>query len=161
MTNIEKKQELWDKILKKYKHLESYCKIEVVGLENNDIYFHPKFILDDSTYISSQCDVGNNNQHIYALNFTMKSDNDSISTEIWDDLLEPVIIGYYTNKQVVIIALDVLIKLKNHRNQLNNYITGYIHNILVGNSVNEITREFINELNTTNQLINFMQKELK
>ena len=42
------KLELWDTIKSKYSHLENYCTIELVGIEDESPYFHPRFILDEN-----------------------------------------------------------------------------------------------------------------
>lgn len=34
------KTELWENIKSKYSHLENYCKIEVVGSEDESNYYH-------------------------------------------------------------------------------------------------------------------------
>jgi len=157
-NNIIRKQEKWEKMLPLFKHLENYCTINLRGLQEDSIYFHPKFILDDNTYISSQVDL--NNPDIYAFNFHIKNPetNENISVEIHDELLSPIIIGYHTNKEQVLLALSTLNKVRTHINQLNMYVTDYIHNILIGNSVKDVTRAFIQELTGVEKIIEFMQK---
>lgn len=156
-TNIEKKQKMFEDIIYNYKHLENYCKITAYGIEDDSIYFHPKFELDEDTYISSQSDIGSDKGVlIYAIKFVNKLEN--IQIEIYDDLIESIIIGYHANKDTVKLALSTLSKIRNHINQLNNYTTDYVHNILIGNSIQGITDNFINELKITNQIVDFMQK---
>lgn len=158
MTNQEKKQELWEKLSQKFNHLDNYCKIELRGIDDDNVYFHPKFIIDDGIFITSQADIGTN-KCIYALSFNIQTELKNFSIDITDELLEPIIIGYYTNKDVVMIALETLSKVRNHINQLNYYTTDYIQNILVGNSIKDITQQFIQELKATDTLISFMQKQ--
>lgn len=159
MINTEKKKEHWENIYKDLKHLDNYCKIELRGIEDDaSIYYHPTFHIDKDVYVRSQADVGSNKTaKIYALNFYI----DGESVEIYEDLLTPVILGYHTNKDIVMLALNTLKKVKTHVSTLNNYTTDYIHNILMGNSIKEITTAFINELKTTEQLISFMQSNKK
>ncbi len=156
--HITRKKEQWDKIKKKYSHLKDYCTIDLKGMQENTQYFHPIFRIDEYTYISSQGDSGNN--YIYALNFTTKDPEttDTFTVEIYDELLTPIIIGYHTNKEQVLLALTTLSKVRNHITQLNIYVTDYITNILIGNSIKDVTREFIQELSATEKIISFMQK---
>ena len=158
MTNQEKKKELWEKLSQKYKHLDNYCKIELVGIDDDNIYFHPKFILDDGVFITSQADIGTN-KIIYALRFNVQTESENYSIDIYDELLSPIIVGYHTNKETLMLALDTLSNVREHINQLNIYTTDYIQNIIVGNSIKDITQQFIQELKATDKLISFMQKQ--
>ena len=45
------------------------------------------------------------------------------------------------------LALKTLSNIKNHINQLNMYTSEYVNNILIGNSIKDVTQHFINELN--------------
>jgi hypothetical protein len=154
--NTEKKQKVWDMIYPKIKHLEDYCTINLRGIEDDTIYFHPQFIIDETFEITSQCDTGN--RYIYALRANIKQeDGTTFSMDIYDDLLTPVITGYKTNKTIVIEALNTLIKVKNHIAELNNYSNDYIHNLLMSNSIDAISNAFINEIKATNKLISYMQ----
>jgi hypothetical protein len=152
------KKELWQNIYKKVSHLENYCKIELTGIEEETIYFHPTFIVDETFKITSQCDIGN--QHLYALNAQFTGDR-FFSVNIDETLLDAVIVGYHTNRETVMFALDTLIKVKGHIDNLNFYTSEYINNILLGNSVNEVTNLFINELQSTNKIVSFMQNKNK
>ena len=161
MNNQEKKKEFWEKLRTKYTHLLNYCEIAAHGLDDDNIYFHPVFKINENTYISSQCDIGHNND-IYALNFyTENPENFNITID--NSLLDSVIIGYHTNRDIVLLALNTLYRVRNHISQLNNYTTDYIINILLGNSIQEVTKQFISELQATNQIVSFMQntKQLK
>ena len=151
------KIELWESIKSKYSHLENYCKIEVQGINDESIYYHSKFIIDENTYITSQGDVNNN--FIYAFRFYHNDEINNISVEIHDSLLDNVIIGWSTNKEMVKTALSTLHKLKEHISNLNNYVNDYMINLLIGSTVNEISNNFINEIKTTNKLIDFMQTQ--
>jgi hypothetical protein len=159
MTNQEKKHVKFEEIVSKYTHLENYCTIEVKGLDDDNIYFHVTFKIADNVYITSQSDISsNNNMNIYALRFII---NDTINhyIDISEDLLISIIIGYYTNKDVVMLALKTLSNIKNHINQLNMYTSEYVNNILIGNSIKDVTQHFINELNATNRAIEYLQKQ--
>ena len=155
MKKSEKKQKTWDDIYKNLTHLDNYCTIELKGLDEESDYFHPHFILSENTKIVGQCDIAN--KHIYALNFY--GENHDTGIEIYNELLEPVIIGYYTNKESVSMALNTMKKVKNHVSQLHQYCNDYVHNSLLGDSLNEISNNFINEIKTTTQLISFMQNK--
>jgi hypothetical protein len=159
MTNQEKKHQLWESLLTKFKHLENYCKIEVRGLDEDSVYFHPVFVLDEKTKITSQGDT--KNRYIYALNFGIQTDYEYFNIELSDDLLDNVVIGYHTNKEVVLLALSTLDKVRKHINQLNMFTTDYVNNILIGNSITDVTDSFVNELKATNAIVSFMQKTIK
>lgn len=160
MTNQEKKQKKYEELIFKYKHLENYCKIEATGLNDDYIYFHLKFkINNDDVYIYSQSDVGPNSEmSIYALKFITNLPS-YYCIDISEELLTAIIIGYSTNKDVVMMALTTLGNIKNHINQLNMYTSEYVNNILIGNSVKDVTQHFINELNATNKAIEFLKKQ--
>ncbi len=156
MDNSEKKQKHWEGVYGKYKHLENYCKIEPVGINDDGIYYHPKFTLNDETYLTSQADIGNNNlKSLYALRFISKD----INIEIDESLLDAVIMGYHTNKDIVELALESLSRIREHINQVNCYTQDYVNNILIGNSIQQMTQQFINELQSLNQIVSFMQKQ--
>ena len=153
MTNQEKKHELWENLKSNYSHLENYCKVELQGMEDDNIYFHPTFIIDSETKIISQADIGNNN-FIYATRFVTKD----FAIDIYESLVSNVVIGYHANKEQVLLALNTLFKVREHTRQIENYTKEYISNIIVGSSIKEITNTFINELKTTSQLVEYMQK---
>ena len=152
MTNTEKKQELFNKIKDSYEYLEDYCNITVQGLDDDSKYFHVKFELGDDVSISSQSDTGGD-PLIYALRVNIGGK----LIEIPDDLLDNVIIGYYKNKDAVLLALKTLVKIKSHVNKLHSYSSEYIMDIITGASVQELTNVFISELRATSQVVDFMQ----
>jgi hypothetical protein len=159
MTNQEKKQDIWAKLYPKYQHLENYCKIEPRGLDDDNIYFHPMFIIAEDVYISSQSDVGSNiKSGIYGLAFHSGVRNDYFNVEINNDILDAVIIGYHTNKEVVMLALTTMAKVRAHISKLNYYTTDYVQNVLVGNSIKEVSDSFISEIKATTEIVSFMQK---
>lgn len=159
MTNQEKKHKKFEEIISKYTHLESYCTIEVKGLDDDAVYFHITFKIADNVYITSQSDIGSNSSmNIYALRFIIM-DTIYHSIDISEELLTPIIIGYHTNKDIVMLALKTLSNIKNHINQLDMYTSEYVNNILIGNSIKDVTQHFINELNATNKAIEYLQKQ--
>lgn len=151
------KLELWDTIKSKYSHLENYCTIELGGIEDESPYFHPRFILDGNTYISGQCDI--DNKSLYALRFNHTSEINPIYIEIQDSLLDSLVTGWTCNKEIVKVALETLSKLNNHINNLNCYVNDYITNILIGNSIKEVSDVFIGEIKTTSKLVDYMQSQ--
>ena len=151
------KLELWDTIKSKYSHLENYCTIELGGIEDESPYFHPRFILDENTYISGQCDTSN--ESVYALRFNHTSKINPICIEIQDFLLDSIITGWTCNKEIVKTALETLSKLNNHINNLNCYVNDYITNMLIGNSIKEVSDAFIGEIKTTSKLVDYMQSQ--
>lgn len=159
MTNSEKKTAQWNDQLKSFTHLENYCKIEVRGLEDGSIYYHPTFILDENALIHSQSDIGNN-KSIYAMRFQVSVPN-YFSVEICESLLDNVIVGYSTNKESVMLALDTLVKVRDHVRKLDSYANEYVNTILLGDSLEELGKSFIEEIKTTNKLISFMKTESK
>ena len=50
-------------------------------------------------------------------------------------------------------------KLKNHVNNLEEYITNYAVNMIVGNSIKEVSDAFIGEIKTTSKLVDYMQSQ--
>lgn len=156
MTNAEKKAELWKKLLSKYQHLEAYCDIDVRGIDEDSIYFHPVFKLDDNTIITAQGDINSNVGDIYAFRLSQEK----FSAEIHAEILDAVVIGWYTNKELVYTALDTLDKVRNHVRTLEMYTTDYITNILTGESLDDLTNSFIQEIKATSRIVTHMQKEL-
>ena len=160
MTNQEKKQQHWDKIISKYKHLENYCKIEPRGIDDGSVYFHPIFkISEEDMYISGQCDIQHNNG-IYGLRFVTNSPV-YYSIDIHEGLINAIITGYYTNRDTLMLAMTTLGNLNAHINALHGYANEYITHILIGNSIKETTQHIINELNVANKSIEFLQKQIK
>lgn len=159
MTNQEKKQQHWEKIVSKYKHLENYCTIELIGMDNEDIYFHPKFKIDgDDIYIFGQCDI-KHNIGVYGLKFVTNSPVYH-SIDIHEGLIDAIITGYYTNKDTLMLAMTTLGHLTTHINTLHSYTNEYITHILIGNSIKETTQQIINELNVANNSIEFLQRQI-
>jgi hypothetical protein len=160
MTNQEKKEEHFQKIISKYKYLERYCKIEVTGLDDESIYFHVTFKIADDVDITSQSDVSSNHSTLmYALRVNIINNIGNHFIDLSEDLLGSIVIGYHTNKDVVMLALATLGNIRHHINQLNMYTSEYVNNILIGNSIKETTHSLINELNTVNKTIEFLQKQ--
>ena len=151
------KLELWDTIKSKYSHLENYCTIELGGIEDGSQYFHPKFILDENTYISGQCDI--DNKSLYALRFNHTPEINPIYIEIQDYLLDSLVTGWTCNKEIVKVALETMSKLNTHINNLNCYVNDYITNMLIGNSIKEVSDAFIGEIKTTSKLVDYMQSQ--
>ena len=153
MNNAEKKQKLWEEISQNYAHLEPYCKITVIGIEDNSSYFHPKFTIEENTYITSQCDLSS--KYIYALKIHI--DNETI--EIYDELLDPIIIGYAENKDIITTALGTLKRIRKHINNLNEFATTYIHNVLINQSIGDISKSIVSELKASEMQINFIKNK--
>lgn len=159
MTNQEKKHKKWNELLSKYKHLETYCIIEARGLDDDNIYFHPTFTISNDVYITAQSDCGHNNG-IYAFRFIINNGS-YYCVEISEELLSSIIIGYTTNKDMVMLALTTLGNIRNHINQISMYASDYINNLLIGTYIKDVTQQFINELDATNKAIEFLQKQPK
>ncbi len=128
-------------------------------MEDDNIYYHPTFILDENASIHSQADIGSN-KSIYAMRFQVLEPN-YFSVEICESFLDNVIVGYSTNKESVMIALDTLAKVRDHIRKLEAYTNEYVNTILLGDSLEEIGKSFIEEIKTTNKLISFMKRESK
>lgn len=160
LSNSEKKAQQWSNLYERYKHLEQYCNIVLDGIDDDSMYFHPRFVLDENTYITSQSDIGDNLTFgkLYAMRLFSTVDGHNIQIEISDDIFDNIIIGYSTNRDIVILAATTLSRVKDHINQLNMYVNDYITNILIGNSLNGITQNFISELKAVNNVVSFMQK---
>lgn len=159
MTNKEKKQQIFADTQKKYSHLSNYCTIEARGLDDDGIYFHPTFVISEDVIITSQGDTKNN--YIYAMRINYKVNGVTEVVDIHDFLLEQIIVGWHTNQDKVLLAISTLQKVRNHINNLNNYASDYIVNLLMGNSLNELTNAFINEFKTTQNLIDFINLQKK
>ena len=151
------KLELWNTIKSKYSHLENYCTIELDGMEDKSPYFHPRFILDENTYISGQCDTSN--KSVYVLRFNHTSEINPIYIDIQDSLLDSLVTGWTCNKEIIKAALETMSKLNNHINNLNCYVNDYITNMLIGNSIKEVSDAFIGEIKTTSKLVDYMQSQ--
>ena len=161
MTNQEKKQQHWEKIISKYKHLENYCIIEPRGINDDAIYFHPIFRINgDDIYISGQCDIGHGNNGIYGLRFVVNTPT-FYSVDISEGLIDAIVMGYHTNRDSLMLAMTTLGNLTTHINALHGYANEYITHILIGNSIKETTQNIINELNVSNKSIEFLQKQTK
>lgn len=160
MTNQEKKNKKWNELLPKYKHLESYCTIEAKGIDDDNIYFHPTFTISNGVYVTSQADCGYNNSEIYCFKFIINNGSYH-SVEIPEEILSEIIIGYTTNKDIVMLALTTLSNIRTHINNIQSYASEYVHNILIGNSIKNVTQHFINELDATNKAIEYLQKQPK
>ena len=158
MTNQELKHQHFNKLLENFKHLESYCTITAHGLDDDGIYFHPRFTLNENTYISSQADVGSNKDvGMYALKLV--SEEPSFSIDIYEDLLDSVVIGYTTNKPLVELAMATLSRIRTHINQIEMYTTDYINNLLIGESTSELTKQFVDELKSVDKMIEFLKTQ--
>jgi len=159
MTNQEKKQAHWDRISQNCKHLEPHCTIVLQGIEDDSIYYHPKFIIEEGVYIMAQADVDNNfNQNFYCPRFTSEKNN-IYGIEIYEACLENVIVSWKMNKDVVLLAFDTLKKVNAHVEKMRQYTTEYINNLLIGNSVATLSNDFINEIKTTTKVIELMQSK--
>lgn len=155
-TNQERKQEIWLTLEPKFKHLKNHCVIEPKGVDDEDQYFHPTFTIEDGVYISCQGDAGN--KYLYAFRFT--STNDSIyELPIQDDLLDNIIVSWKQNKEVVLLAFDTLKKVNAHVDKMRSYTTDFINNLLIGNSIEQLSGDFINEIKTATTVISLMQKK--
>lgn len=157
MTNQEIKQQIFADVKKKYSHLSNYCTIESSGLDDDGKYFHPRLVINEDVFISSQCDT--NSKNIYALRFHYKIGDLTELVEIEDFLIDNVIVGWHTNNEKLLLAISTLHKVRNHINNLNNYANDYIIQILMGNSLGELTTLFINEFKTTQSLIDFIDSK--
>jgi hypothetical protein len=158
MNNQEIKQKQFEEVLTKYKHLESYCTIECAGLDDDDIYFHTTFRIDENVSITSQSDIKSITGLIYATRFTIIGSN-YCSVDIDEELLMPVIIGYRTNKDVVMLAMNTLSSIRTHINNIQCYTSDYVINILIGNSIKNISQHIVNELNATSLFVEFLKKQ--
>lgn len=146
-TNKELKIEIWNNIHSKIKHLDEYYNTELMGIEDDSVYFHPTFVLDENSFITSQCDI--NNKHLYALRYQCGD----MSVDIYDDIFEAIVIGYSVNKDRVMSILNIMIRIKDHSNKINGYIQDFIHNQLIGNSIEETTKNLISELKIQNEIL--------
>ncbi len=162
-TIQEKKQKQAEKVKNKLKHLEEHCVLTFEGLEQDNVYFHPVITIEKGVTIRMQCDVGSNYNYdnvFYCPTFSSVNDN-IFSVKLDENLVDNVVLVWKNNKESVIIAFDTLNKIGKHVDKLRNYTNDYITNLLIGNSVNDLSKDFINEIKTTTSVINFMQKNTK
>ena len=160
MTNKEKKQTHSEKIIQKFKHLESHCTIILNGIDDDSIYYHPTFVIEEGVYIRSQADIDSNyNSSFYCPKFTSEKDN-IYGVEIYEDHLENVIVAYKLKKDAVLLAFDTLKKVNAHVEKMRQYTNEYINNLLIGNSITALSNDFINEIKTTTKVIELMQSKL-
>jgi hypothetical protein len=155
MENQEQKQQLYNKQLLNLSHLENYFEPKVKGLENDSVYFHIEFWLDDKTYISSQSDIGNNFQrdYPYAMKLNIISDNKTECIDIFETWFENIVISWSANKERVMSSLKTLSRVREHMIKIECYAVDYVNNLIIGESINDITNDCINELKTVNKLV--------
>lgn len=160
MENQQKKQAHFEKIIQKCKHLENHCTIVLKGIDDDSIYYHPTFVIEEGVYITTQADVGNNyNSSFYCPRFTSEKDN-IYGIEIYEAHLENVIVSWKMNKDAVLLAFDTLSKVNMHVDKMRQYTVEYINNLLIGNSITALSNDFINEIKTTTKVIELMQSKL-
>lgn len=154
-TNTEKKQEKYNEQIKRYIHLKSYLTLEPKGLEDDSIYYHINFHLDENTFISSQCDVGNNYVNImpYALKLNRKVNDLTEQIDIYESWFDKIVISWLTNRECVLNALTILQRVKEHIRDIESFTTDYVNNLIIGESINDITNKMILELKTVNSLV--------
>ena len=155
MENQEKKQQLYETQLLRFKHLENYFEPKVKGLEDNSVYFHVEFWLDEKTYISSQSDIGNNSERYYpyAMKLNIISDKKTECIDIFETWFENIVISWSANKERVMSSLKTLSRVREHMRKIESYAVDYVNNLIIGESINDITNECINELKTVNKLV--------
>jgi hypothetical protein len=155
MENQEKKQQLYEKQLLNFKHLENYYEPKAKGLEDASVYFHVEFWLDEKTYISSQSDIGNNSErhYPYAMRLNIISDNKTESIEIFENWFENIVISWSANKERVMSSLKTLSRVREHMRKIECYAVDYVNNLIIGESINDITNNCIYELKTVNKLV--------
>jgi hypothetical protein len=156
MTNQELKKELWDKWLFENKHLENYCTIECEGLDDNTLYFHPNFILNEQFKIRCQSDTGN--KVIYACKFQVTNDGLYEENEIPYEWLESVIIGFSQNQEKVVFAIKTFYKIQSHIGTLRDLNFRYVNDIILGNGLKEVTNAITNELRITTEVLETLKK---
>ena len=156
MINQELKKELWDKWLRENNHLENYCTIECEGLDNNNVYFNPTFILNQHLKIMCQSDTGN--KIIYACKFQVTNDGLYEEYEIPYEWLESVIIGFSQNQERVIFALKTFRKMQVHIGTLRDLNFQYVNEIILGNGLKEVTNAITNQLRITTDVLETLKK---
>ena len=157
------KQEHWEKTCEKYKHLKTYCiRIEAKGIEDETIYYHPHFYLDETHYVSAQADIEKlPHLALYATRYISQEGERYSSVDIPVEIMDAVVMGFTMNKEIVEVALDILSRLEDYLEKVKAYVNDYTMSLLVGNSATEITRQIISDLQATNKLIEMMQKNRK
>ena len=156
MINQELKKELWDKWLSENNHLENYCTIECEGLDDNAVYFHPKFILNENFRIRCQSDTGN--KIIYACKLQMTNDGLYEEYEIPYEWIESVIIGFSNNQEKVVFAIKTFRKIQSHIGTLRDLNFQYVNEIILGNGLKEVTNAITNELRITTEVLGTLKK---
>ena len=74
-------------------------------------------------------------------------------------MLDSIVTGWTCNKEIIKVALETMNKLNTHVNNLNCYVNDYITNMLIGNSIKELSDAFIGEIKTTSKLVDYMQSQ--
>jgi len=156
MINQELKKELWGKWLSENNHLENYCTIECEGLDNNTLYFHPTFILNEQFKIRCQSDIGN--KIIYACKFKLTNDGLFEEYEIPYEWIESVIIGFSNNQEKVVFAIKTFRKIQSHIGTLRDLNFQYVNDIILGNGLKEVTNAITNELRITTEVLQTLKK---
>ena len=159
MSNAEKKQKVWDEIYPTISHLEQYFKIETQRIDDQSQYFHPEFILDENFKIRCQCDIGN--IYMYAIRCMYTQGEIDIELEIDSSLFENVVIGYHLNKEATMYALNTISKIRTHIGNLRDYCDEYVRGVLMGDAMDAISMNFINEIKNTTEVIKHMKSKIK
>jgi len=158
MTNQEKKQQLCVKQLESFAHLDGYFTTDVKGLDEGNVYFHIHFILDDSAFISSQSDIENVNKNPYAFKLNITENGILKSINIVDEWFENIVVGWGKNNGKVLQSLKALDSVQSHMRKIEQYTVDYVNNLILGESIDELTNICINELRVVSKTVNNLNK---
>lgn len=138
LTNQELKQKHWKSIKKEFiAKIPKHFKIEVNGIEDDNVYYHPIITLSDDFYIHCQCDI--NKKYVYG--FCLKSKR-SITV---DYLSYSPVISLYDGKMEYVLnnftkILEKLIAAENEIFKIYSLIG------LLKESANKISNTVIDEI---------------
>lgn len=116
LTNQELKKKHWKSIKKEFiDKIPKQFNIEVKGLDDDCVYYHPTITLTEGFYIHCQCDI--NNKQVYG--FSLKSNRDvtanglmyTPSISLWDEKFEYVLNNYTKILEKLIAAENEMLKI--------------------------------------------------
>ena len=116
LTNQELKQKHWKSIKKEFiEKIPKQFKIEVNGINDDGVYYHPQIILTEGFYIHCQCDI--QTEHVYG--FCLQSNRNVIangliyspSISFWDDKIYYVLNNYSSILEKLLASEKEILKI--------------------------------------------------
>jgi hypothetical protein len=94
----------------------------------------------------------------YAMRLNQKVNDLTEVMEVYENWFEKICISWLTNKESVLNALTILQRVKSHIREIECFVTDYVNNLIIGESISDITNKMILELKTVNSLVSEIKK---